>query len=226
MLKIIRASIRRYLATYVHKKALTEKEKERTRIFRRNRVGLTIARTTLQIVREVNNYLQFEERLQSLHLAGRDIGSLNQSRPFIIAFVGSMTMVMDRRISRHLHEVDAVTSRKRVLTSMADKVTELHRIRDAVAVMVMSEVGELHALFCDYHLVKGHTAQALMTYIYDKILVQKLNLGPTDIRDQCTGAGFDGQYFHLGCHGVFSRRVVEKAKGAATTGAEVDSFWK
>ena len=30
---------------------------------------------------------------------------------------------------------------------MAEKVMELHRTRDAVAVMVMSEVGELKAIF-------------------------------------------------------------------------------
>ena len=47
-----------------------------------------------------------------------------------------------------------------------------------------------------------------MTDIYDKILVQKLKLGPADFRDQCTGAAFDGQYFHLGCPEVFSRMVV------------------
>jgi hypothetical protein len=55
--------------------------------------------------------------------------------------------------------------------------------------MVMSEVGELQAIFVYYLLVKGHTAQALMTDIYDKTLVQKLKLGPADIRDQCTGGG-------------------------------------
>ena len=124
----------------------------------------------------------------------------------------------------HLHEVNSVTCRKRVFAFMADKVTDLQRTGDAVAVMVMLEVEELKALFCDYLLVKGHTAQALMTNIYDKILVQKLKLGPAYIRDQCTGAAFDGQYFHLGCLEVFSRMVVEKAKGVAATGDEVDRF--
>ena len=63
-----------------------------------------------------------------------------------------------------------------------------------------------------------------MSDIYDKTFVKKLNLSPTDIRDQCTGAAFDGQYFHLGCPEVFSRMVVEKAKGAATTVDEVNSY--
>jgi hypothetical protein len=45
-----------------------------------------------------------------------------------------------------------------------------------------------------------------------------------EIRDQCTGAAFDGRYFHLGCPEVFSRMVVENAKGAAGTGAEVNDF--
>ena len=93
--------------------------------------------------------MQFEERLHTLHLAGLDIGSLNHSRQFIRAVVGSMPVVMDQRISRHLHEVDAVTSRKRVFAFMADKVTELHRTGDAVAMMVMSHFGELPAIFCD-----------------------------------------------------------------------------
>jgi hypothetical protein len=38
------------------------------------------------------------------------------------------------------------------------------------------------------------------------------------------GAAFDDKYVHLGCSDVFSRMVVEKAKGAATTGAGVHSF--
>jgi hypothetical protein len=137
-----------------------------------------------------------------------------------------MTMVMDQRISRHWHKVDAVTGRKRLFAFMADKVTELHKTGDADAVMVMSEVRELQAIFCEYLLVKGHTSQALITDTYDKTLVQKLKLGPADIRDPCTGAAFDGQYFHLGCPEVFSRLVVEKAKGVAATGAEVNSFWE
>ena len=75
--KNIRASIRRHLATYVQRKALARKEKERTRHLRRVRVGLMIARTTLHMVREGNNYIQFEKKLQSLHMASLDIGSLN-----------------------------------------------------------------------------------------------------------------------------------------------------
>ena len=54
--------------------------------------------------------------------------------------------------------------------------------------------------------------------------MKKLKLGPADIRDQCTGAAFDGQYFHLGCPEVLSRMVVENAKGAAATAREVNNF--
>jgi hypothetical protein len=89
--------------------------------------------------------------------------------------------------------------------------------------MIMSEGGELQAVFVDYFLVTKHTGLALMIEIYVKTFVKKLKLGPADIRDQCTGADFDGQYFHLGCPEIFSIMVVEKAKGAAPTGAEVNS---
>jgi hypothetical protein len=159
----------------------------------------------------------------NFYLAGVNIGSLNHSREFI-RVVGSMTTVMDLRIQRHLHAVDAVTGRKRIFAFMADKVTGLHIPGDAVALMIMSDGGELQAVFIDYLLVTRHTGLALMTDIYDKTFVEKLNLGPADIRDQCTGAAFDGQYFHLGCLEVFSRMVVKKAKGAATSVDEVDSF--
>ena len=77
-------------------------------------------------MREGTSYLQFESKLHSFHLAGVDIGSLNHSREFIRAFVGSMATVMDLRIQRHLHAVDDVTGRKRIFAFMADKVTELH----------------------------------------------------------------------------------------------------
>ena len=80
-----------------------------------------------------------------------------------MSFVESMTVVMDRRIERHLHEIDPITGWKRIFAFMADKVTELHRTGDAVALMVMSEGGELQAVFCDYLLVTRHTGQALMT---------------------------------------------------------------
>ncbi len=46
---------------------------------------------------------------------------------------------------------------------MANKVTELHRTGDAVALMVMSKKGELHAIFVDYLFVTSHTGEALMT---------------------------------------------------------------
>jgi len=86
-------------------------------------------------------------------LAGGEIGSLNHSREFIKAFVKSMTSVMDLRTQRHLHAVDAVTGRKRIFAFMADKLTELHITRDAVALMIMSESEELQEVFVDYLLV-------------------------------------------------------------------------
>ncbi len=73
-------------------------------------------------------------------------------------------------------------------------------------------------------MVARHTGLALMPEIYDKTVVKKLKLGPADIRDQCAGADFDGQYFHLGFPEVFSRMVVEKAKGSAKTRLEVNGF--
>ncbi len=127
--------------------------------------------------------------MHSLHLAGLDIGSLNHSRDFIKAFAESMTNVMDRMIEMHLHEVDAVTGRKRIFTFMADKVTELHRTGNAAALMVMSEGGELQAVFGDYLFVTRHTGQALMHEMYNKTFTKKFKLGPKEIRDQCTGGG-------------------------------------
>ncbi len=56
-----------------------------------------------------------------------------------------MTIEMDERISRHLRVVNAVTGRKRVFAFMAGKVTELHLTGDAVALMIMSESGEIQA---------------------------------------------------------------------------------
>jgi hypothetical protein len=101
----------------------------------------------------ITNYLQFESKLQSFHLACVDIGSLNHSRECVKAFVGSMTVVLDLRIQRHLHASDAVTGRKRIFSFMADKVMELHITGDAVALMSKSEGGELQAVFVDYLLV-------------------------------------------------------------------------
>ena len=90
--------------------------------------------------------------------------------------------------------------------------------------MIMSEGGELQAVFVDYFLVTKQTGLALMIEIYVKTFVKKLKLGPANIRDLCTGATFDGQYLHLECPEVFSRIVVETAKGATSIGDEVNRF--
>jgi hypothetical protein len=126
-----------------------------------------------------------------------DIGSLNHSRAFIRGFVESITHVMDISISEHVRAVHTVIGRKRVFTFMADKVTELHRTGDAVALLIMTEEGEIIVVFADYFLVTGHAGEALMGQIYDEIFVKKLGLSPADIREKCTGAAFDGAYFHL-----------------------------
>ena len=84
-------------------------------VVRRNRVGLTISRTALHTLREGCSYLQFEKKLLDLHLAGLDIGSLNHLKEFIRLLVKKMRTAVDRRISDHLHEVDVITGRKRVL---------------------------------------------------------------------------------------------------------------
>ena len=153
--------------------------------------------------------MQFEHKLQSLHLAGVDIGTMNHSREFIRGFVESMTAVMDRRVSDHVRAIDPVTGRKRVFAFMVDKVTELHRTGDAVAVMMMSEEGEVKAVFADYLLVKGHIGEALMGQIYDETFVKKLGLTPAQVREQCTGAAFDGAYFHLNHPDHLANRIVE-----------------
>jgi len=62
--------------------------------------------------------------------------------------------------------VDVITGRKRVFAFMADKVTELNRSGDAVALMMMSKKGELQAIFVDYLLVTSHTGEVLMTIIH------------------------------------------------------------
>jgi len=117
---------------------------------RRRRVGLNIVRTALQTLREGASYVQFEHKLQSLHLIGVDIGSMHHSREFFRGFVESRTVVMDKRVREHVRAIDPIKGRMRVFAFMADKVTELHRTGDAVALMIMSEEGELHAVFADY----------------------------------------------------------------------------
>ncbi len=52
--------------------------------------------------------MQLEHKLQSMHLAGVDIGSMNHSTEFIRGFVDNMTTVMDRRIADHVRAVDAI----------------------------------------------------------------------------------------------------------------------
>ena len=106
---------------------------------------------------------------------------MNHSREFIRGFVESMTVVMDRRISEYVRAVDPITCRKRVFAFMADKVTELHRTGDGVALMIMTEEGWLKAIFADYLLVTGHTREALMEQIYDETFIKKLSLTPADI---------------------------------------------
>ncbi len=58
-----------------------------------------------------------------------------------------MTVVMGRRIERHLHAIDPNTGQNRIFAFMADKISELHKIGDADALMVMSGGRELQAVF-------------------------------------------------------------------------------
>jgi len=104
---------------------------------------------------------------------------------------------------------------------MADKMTEVHRAGDTVALMVMIKKGELQEIFVDYLLVTTHTREALMTQFYDDTLIQKLRLSPEEIRQQCTGATFDGQYFSLNCSKHLARRMVKQEKGGRATKQEI-----
>jgi hypothetical protein len=79
-----------------------------------HRLGPNIAQTAIQTLREGASYVQFEHKLQSLHIACVDIGCLNHSRRLIRGFVDNMIVVMDRRINDHLRVIDPVTSWKRV----------------------------------------------------------------------------------------------------------------
>jgi hypothetical protein len=217
-----RKAIGGHVVSQRHKHALDEEQRESKREVRRRRIGLNIARTALQTLREGASYVQFEHKLQSLHLAGVDIDSISHSREFIRGFVESMTDdVMDKRVSENIRAIDPITGRKRVFAFMADKVTELHRTRDAVVLMIMSEKGELQVVFADYLFVTGHTREALMGQIYDETFIKKLGLTPTEITVLCTGAAFDGAYFHMNSPDQLAKRIVEQAKGCPTTRSEI-----
>ena len=59
-----------------------------------------------------------------------------------------------------------------------------------------------------------------MTQIYVNTLVKQLRLSPGKIKQQCTGAAFDGQYFSLNCPEHLARRMVEQAKGGRASRQE------
>jgi len=168
--------------------------------------------------------VQFEHKLQTMHLASVEIGTMNHSREFCRHFVETMQVVVDSRIGDHVRSIDPVTHRKRVFAFVADKVTELHRTGNAIALMIMSEEGELQAVFADYLIVEGHTGKALMGQIYDETFIKKIGLSLVEIRKQCTGAAFDGAYFHLNNPDHLAKRIVEKAKGASATRSEITSL--
>ncbi len=62
---------------------------------------------------------------------------------------------------------------------------------------------------------------AFAKQIYDKTLIKKPGLTPTKGREQCTGAAFDGAYFHLNSPDHLAKRIVEKAKGCPATRSEI-----
>ncbi len=89
-LHVTKKAIGRHMITTRHKQALQMQEMEVERIARRTRVGLTVGRATLQTLREGCSYLQIEEKLLTMHLAGLEICSMNHFVRFIKGFVDSM----------------------------------------------------------------------------------------------------------------------------------------
>jgi hypothetical protein len=83
----------------------------------------------LKTLREGCSYLQFEEKLLTLHLHGLDIGSMNHFVKFIEGFVDSMEDVMNKRIKDHIRSLDEVRGRNRLFAFTMDKVIELHRTK-------------------------------------------------------------------------------------------------
>ncbi len=63
-----------------------------------------------------------------------------------------------------------------------------------------------------------------MIEIYDKILGKKLQVGPAEIREHRIGAAFHSHCFFLGCPEVFSRMVVENAKGCTAARSVINSY--
>ena len=56
--------------------------------------------------------------------------------------------------------------------------------------------------------------------------MKKLRFSRPSIREQCTGAAFDGQYSNLNCLEVLAKRIVEEAKGAPAKRSEIQSLVK
>jgi hypothetical protein len=85
-------------------------------------------------------------------------------------------------------------SETRVFGFAADKVNELHMTSDDVATLIITEEGETKHVFVDYLVVTQHTGYARMRQIYEETFVKKLELTHQEIRQQCTGAAFDGKF--------------------------------
>ncbi len=82
-------------------------------------------------------------------LADLYIESLNHSVKFNEGFVGSMEVVMDRRIKDHIHAFDKVTGRKRLFPFAADEVNKLHMTCDVVGMLIMTEERVIKPIFVD-----------------------------------------------------------------------------
>ncbi len=63
-----------------------------------------------------------------------------------------------------------------------------------------------------------------MKQIYEETFVKKHGLTPQEIRQQCTGGAFDGQYFSLNAPEALAKMMVERAKGSTATTREAASI--
>jgi len=81
---------------------------------------------------------------------------------FIERFVNTVTAVMERKFREHLNAVNHVTCRRRLFAFAADMVTQLHMTGDAIGMFVITEEGELKALFVVYVLVTKQIGHSLM----------------------------------------------------------------
>jgi hypothetical protein len=152
---------------------------------------MNVARSAYKAITTHCSQLQYEMEMACDSAKNVEIGNKNHSRKFSAAMTEYFYKVLQDQMAIHLNIILKGTCSCPPFAVIADKLTPTRGTLQVVGIVTFIN-DKIEPLLIDLLPISHHTGLDIAKYIYKSL---EKHYKPTQIKSNCVGGAFDGQYF-------------------------------